>query len=171
MKELLIEFVQDPSQDNFLALRSAFIESEDYDPYSDEMDQIDSLIEDEKWDEAQEALGLAMRNLMLSPRAHLAMSFVAKKMGNEMAEKMEGFLASTCCQGIIETGDGTKESPYLVTRTSDEYDVLAYLQQEFAGQSLHESEGRTYDLVKCSDGTELWFDISDCYKKLKDQFG
>ena len=99
------------------------------------------------------------------------MSFVAKKMGNEMAEKLEGFLASAFCQGIIETGDGTKESPYLVTRTSDEYDVLAFLQLEFAGQSLLESEGRAFDLVKCNDGTEIWFDISDCYKKLKDQFG
>ena len=168
---MLIEFVQDPSSGNFLALRSALIGSEHYDPYSDEMDQIDLLIENEKWSDAQEALGLAMPNLMLSPRAHLAMSFVAKKMGNEMAEKLEGFLASAFCQGIIETGDGTKESPYLVTRTSDEYDVLAFLQLEFAGQSLLESEGRAFDLVKCNDGTEIWFDISDCYKKLKDQFG
>jgi len=170
MQELLLQFVQDPNAENFLALRNSLIESERYDPYSDEMTLVDSLIESEKWSEAQEALGTAMPNLILSPRAHLMMSFIAEKLDQEMAQKMEGFLASACCQGIVETGDGTKESPYLVTRTSDEYDVLSYLQKEFVEQSLVHVDEKSFDVVKCSDGTELWFDISVCFGKLKDKF-
>jgi len=171
MEELLLQFVQEPNAENFLALRKSLIESEHYDPYSDEMNSVDSLIEQQKWSEAREVLGAAMPNLILSPRAHLAMSFITGKLGEEMAQKMESFLASACCQGIVESGDGTQESPFLVTRTSDEYDVLAYLQKEFAGQSLVNGDEKTFDVVKCSDGTEYWFDISACYSKLKEKFG
>ena len=170
MRELLINFVQEPSQDNFLALRTAIIGSEQYSPYSNEMERIHSLIEEKKWSDAKEAFQTAMPNLMLSPRAHLAMSFVANRMGDEKTERFEGFLASACCQGVIESGGGTKDSPYLVTRTSDEHDVVEFLQKTFAGQSLLEADGRTYDLIKCTDGTEIWFDISDCYKKLMERF-
>ena len=171
MQELLFQFVQAPNQENFLSIRSALIEFDGYDPYSDEMNEVDSLIGSEKWDDAKEALNAAMPNLILSPRAHLAISFVAGKLGNETAQKVEGFLAVTCCQGIVDSGDGTQESPYLVTRTSDEHDVLKYLQKEFAGQALVEADGKTFDLVSCKDDTQIWFDISDCFAKLKDKFG
>ena len=80
-------------------------------------------------------------------------------------------VAATCCEGILATGDGTKEKPYLVTRTSDEYDILQYLDKQFGGQALVSDGDRNFDVMTCSDGTELWFDITDPFKKLEESLG
>ena len=129
------------------------------------------MLESEDWEAAKNALAEAMPNLILSPRAHLATSYVAGKLGDETGRKMEGIVAAACCEAIMSTGDGTVESPYVVTRTSDEHDVLQYIEKEFAGQSLVEKDGRAMDRMQCGDGTEIWFDISAPFSKLKEQFG
>jgi len=72
-------------------------------------------------------------------------------------------------QGILSTGDGTKQHPYVVTRTSDEYDVLQFLGKELESQSLLEEEDRQYDLLRCKDGSEMWFDVTDPLGRLGDQ--
>jgi leucyl aminopeptidase len=56
----------------------------------------------------------AMSNLLLSPRAHRLLSFLYAKEGNEEAAAMEFEIAETCIQGILATGEGSRENPFLV---------------------------------------------------------
>jgi len=71
-----------------------------------------------------------------------------------------------CIDGILSTGDGSKEKPYLVLRTSDEYDVLMAEGKEFRCQSLIHDGDRTLDRMDSADGSSLFFDISDAYRAL-----
>ena len=64
-------------------------------------------------------------------------------------------------QGLLTTGDGTRGNPYVVCHAADEHDVVAALGHEAAGQSLVEHEGRLCDVLVCSDGREVWFDVTD----------
>jgi len=171
MRELFLAFLQSPSRDTYLAVRSALISGPAYDPYARDILDVVELIEQERFIDADELLRAAMPNLLLSPRAHLCAAMIAEEAGDEERRRMEGAVAYACVQGILSTGDGTKQHPYVVTRTSDEYDVLQFLDKELGGQSLCEEGDRHYDLLRCKDGSEMWFDVTDPYGKLGDQLG
>jgi len=44
---------------------------------------------------------------------------------------------------------------------------LGYLQKQAASQSLQEEGEKSFDRITCTDGTELWFDITDGTHKLR----
>ena len=171
MKELFIRFVQSPNRESFLAVRTAVISSNFYDPYSKDFEEIDELVESGKFDEASEKIAAAMPNLLLSPRAHMISAFLAERSNDQQRTEMEDLISVACCEGILATGDGSKDNPYLVLRTSDEYDVIEYCQQKISGQALINDGEQHFDLMQLEDGTEMWFDVTDAFKKLEGTFG
>ena len=60
----------------------------------------------------------------------------------------------------FQSGGGTQARPYLVTHIADEYDLLAVLGKEAASQRQVNSEGGAFDVITCSDASELWFDVT-----------
>ncbi len=166
MNDLFAAFLESPNRQTYLAVRAAVVASERYDPYSREMDDVDAILDADKLDDARRLLSGAMPNLLLSPAAHLVLSFIAKNSGDGERAQMESFVAATCCRGILATGDGTKDSPYLVVRISDEYDLIQYLGKEFNDQAIIEDGDRHFDRIEFQDGSEIWFDITDAYNRI-----
>lgn len=162
-EKIFFELVRAPGRETYRKAWQALIESPAYDPYSEEIYDIVDLIEAERYDEAQEALRAAMPNLHLSPSAHLMMSRIARGRGEEQTSEIEMTIAAACAEGLKATGDGSREQPYLVARTTDEYDLLGYLEKEMAEQSLVHADERHFDLIKTADGAEIWFDITVPY--------
>ena len=66
---------------------------------------------------------------------------------------------------ILKTGDGTRMKPYVVSRVSDEYDILNYYQMEIYDQELIAENGKDFDKIIVKQGKwkapTVWFDISD----------
>ena len=85
-------------------------------------------------------------NLLLNPGAHIMLSHAYRALNNEKMADFEKQVASFLVSFILETGNGTKERPYLVLRTSDEYDVLEALGKERSKQELIEDHRRFLDL-------------------------
>ena len=85
--------------------------------------------------------------------------------------KAEREAAAKCVEGVLATGDGSADKPYLVTRVSDEYDLLRHLKKARTTQGLRHKDGKAFDVMSCTDGTEVWFDITAVFgslsKKLK----
>lgn len=171
MKEELIKFIQSPDRESFLAFRGKVIASDEYNPYSDEIDQASELMEANKLEEALALLRDSMKNLMLSPRAHQFLGFLHHKLGDDEAAQMELVVGKTCLDGLLSTGNGSREEPYVVLRTSDEYDVIEYFEKQFKQQSLVHEGDRHFDHIVCTDGSEYWFDITDAYDHLSKSFG
>lgn len=163
MQELFTAFLQTPTLDTFSAVRSHIVAHEKYDGYSRELDEMEEAYREKQFADVRKTFGEAMPNLLLSPGAHMLLSMAHHKEGDTQGADMEKFLCFCCLDGIQLTGDGTREKPYLVLRTSDEYDLLNSLGKSFAGQALvHDEEGgKSFDLMTCDDGSELWFDITD----------
>ncbi|MBF0227700.1 MAG: hypothetical protein HQK76_19810 [Desulfobacterales bacterium] len=158
---LFSKFIKSPNKESYFEVRSALITSNFYNPYSDELSEIDELIKDDKLIKAYKTLK-NIPNLLLSPNAHLTIAFIADKLNNKDESEMEIFIAKTCCDGILATGDGSMDNPYIVVRISDEYDILQYLNKHFASQQLlNLSENKHFDKITCEDNTEIWFDITD----------
>ena len=170
MNEQLAEFIMSPSRELYLELRDVVIASEFYAPYSDEFETAVRLFEEENFDDARETIQNGMPNLILSPRAHHLLSYLHFKAGDKKTAQFEFAFSEACLKGILATGDGSIEKPYLVTRTSDEYDVLEHLGKELTRQALAESEDRRLDVMTCRDGATLSFDITDAYDQLSQSF-
>ena len=171
MKEAFKNFIDAPSRESYLYVRALVISSEEYQPYSDEFEAVEKLYEQEKVTEALETLRSAMPNLLLSPQAHFLASFLHSKTGNEQFAKTEMMISAACTQGILSTGDGTADQPYIVMRTTDEYDILKQFDKELETQSLTQVDGKHIDHMRCTDNSEYWFDISDAYNHLSDSLG
>jgi hypothetical protein len=99
----------------------------------------------------------------LSPRLHYLAALAAEELGDAETAALERFTFQACLEGILSTGDGSPESPYLITYVSDEYDVAAALGLEPRSQSLVEQPGYLCDVVKCLDGEEVWFELTGCH--------
>jgi hypothetical protein len=171
MKDLFLEYLRKPDLEGYLAVRKFVVEHEDYRPYSSELEELDTIIDEERYQEVLDQLPNLLPNLMLSPRLHLMLAYTHRRLGNEEAANMESAVARACAEGILMTGSGTEKEPWLVTRTSDEYDVLMFIDRTMARQELIQRDGRTLDHLTFEDGKDAWFDVTDAFKVLNKQFG
>lgn len=163
MENDFFKFITEPSKENFLASRAVVVNHEDYNPYADDIHELQELLDKEMYKEAGE---FSTINLILSPRAHLYKRYAFEKLGQERDAEMEHILAVSIMEGIEMTGDGTLENPYIVTRIADERDLLMLLDEEFAGQALSHQNDKTYDIISTVSGKSIYFDITDCYARL-----
>ena len=170
VREQLNAFLQAPSAGGFLRLREAVIESSGYAPYARDLHQANALLKEGKLEEARDHLLSAMANYLLNPGAHQMLAYAHHELGDEQAARFEHAVAAAMMQGILSTGDGTAERPYLVLHTADEYDVLRHLDKRPQQQSLVEAAGKRLDRQQCDDGSEIWFDVTVQLAHLRQQF-
>jgi len=62
------------------------------------------------------------------------------------------------------TGQGGERRPFLVTRTSDEYDFLIYRKQSPLIQAQVERGARLLDRIETQSGEVFWFDITEIHE-------
>jgi hypothetical protein len=161
MQELFVAFLSTPTPESFRALRDVVVNSPNYDGYSQDLRDMERALDEKRFADVKNVFAQAQPNLLLSPSAHLLLSQALKEEGNAKASDLERFICFRCVDGITNTGDGTQARPYLVLRTSDEYDVLNAQGKRFASQHLVHEGGKSYDRMVCADGSEVWFDITD----------
>lgn len=161
MSDPFMDFLQEPSLESFMAVRKFVLEHPAYDPYSAELQELDALIDKEEYQQVLDRFPEVLPNLLLSPRLHLMMAYVRRQTGDAEGSEAESAMAHLCASSILKTGDGTREKPWAVLRTSDEYDVLLFIDKKMVRQALVQQDGRKLDRLECEDGTEVWFDVTD----------
>jgi hypothetical protein len=169
IRESFLSFIQNPSLETYEAVRRGVIESPAYAPYSGDLTKLEQLLEQKRHKEVIEAFCRSLPNLLLSPRAHLLTGIAFRELGQEPESKAEFGIMEFCLQGIRLTGDGTRERPFKVISTHDEYAVMLALEKKFTRQALSETQGKPCDVFTLEDGTELFFDIADCMAKLRER--
>ena len=164
LKDQFLEYLQEPNLENFVTLRNIVLSAKGFDPYSTELFGVPSMMESGNFEGAVRLIGENLwPNHFLSPDVHLKLGFAHHKMGNEKEAEMERMISVLLLQGIELTGDGTKENPYLVLRTSDEFDFLSTHELTFRGQALIKADGRKFDVISVEEQDDVWFDITEIY--------
>lgn len=166
-----VRFCTSPNREDFLALMKLVVESPVYDPYGDDLRQLQAMFESNQYQSLVKRAYELMPGWLLSPRLHLMIAMSYARLGDEKSAQCEGLIGRACAMGIQSTGDGSQASPYLVCAASDEYDLLIVLGKEMTSQRLvHADDGQKfYDVLSCQDGTEIWFDVSAPFAWLQRQ--
>jgi hypothetical protein len=164
MDQQFWEFVANTNKENFLHSMNRVCTNEDYDPYSDDLSQLEILMDEGKLEEAVAANNI---NLLLSPRAHMVKHIAYTQLGKKQEADAELLLAHKILECMAQTGDGTAENPYQVIRITDERDMLLYLEEESASQGLVVQGDKKMDLIRTLSGKELYFDISACFTRMQ----
>jgi hypothetical protein len=167
VRENYLEFLKGPSTEGFQRLRQQVAASDRYAPYSNELDILVAALGAGHPQSAIDLFWRSFPNLLLSPLAHLMMSqaYLDPKKENEAeGEKTMGRLI---LKSILATGKGTKKRPYAVMRVEDERDVLSVLKKQAGTQLLMKDKSRVFDLLQCSDGSEVYFDITMMYGRTR----
>jgi hypothetical protein len=166
LQGLFERFAADPSQEHFRALRAQMVDEPTYNPLAGDVEAAARLLADGDAARAWETLVPAMANHLLSPRAHLLLAAAAERLGEAEEARRRRDLAAACLRGILATGDGTAQRPYLVTRVSDEYDILDHVGARWTRQSLRRHGGRACEVFDLEGGGEVWFDITEAHSRM-----
>ncbi len=164
MTDDFFKFLSETTKENFLAVQQIVYSDESYNPYSEDLNILEEQLDN---DEFEEVVKYVSVNILLSPRAHFYKNYAYTKLGNEDGANAELILGQKILEAISLTGNGTIEMPYRITRMSDERDLLAYMDETFASQSLVAENNRFYDLITTQSGNRIYFDISTSYTKMQ----
>jgi hypothetical protein len=170
LQDLFERFAGDPSPEHFHRLREQMVAEPTYNPAADDMEVAGRLLADGEAERAREALVPVMTNYLLSPRAHLLLAVACERLGETEAALRRRALAEACLRALLASGDGSATRPYLVTRVSDEHDVLGHVGARWARQSLRRRDGRAFDVFDLEGGGEVWFDITEALSRMGDRF-
>lgn len=165
MTDDLIKFITETTKENFISIQNTVISNAEYHPYSDDLSTMENMLDTSKFEDVGDFYTV---NILLSPRAHLYKNYAYEKLNKENEANSELILAQKIMEGLSLTGDGSKQSPYLVTRISDEKDLLSYFQEQFANQKLINDNGRYFDCITCQSGKDIYFDITTPYLKMQE---
>jgi hypothetical protein len=158
--DLVGEFLERPSAGSFTALRTALLADLSYRFHSADDAELSRLIEAGDNSSAVAMLPGLLPNWMLSPGVHQMLSEAAEMIGDDAVAQSEQYFARAALSGLLQSGSGTEESPYLVTHVSDEFEVVSALEKDAGIQRQVRTESGVFDVITCRDGTELWFDVT-----------
>jgi len=165
MERCFTRFVESPTRENYLAVRRAVLQRSWLPLTAVDLAEMTRLLDSEAFDEVLRRIELLPPSKALSPRVHYLTAEAAQALGDERTGELERYLFVLCLRGILATGDGSQAAPYAVCHASDEHDVLTCLGLEIANQSLVERNRQQFDRVVCSDGREVWFDVTPVVRR------
>jgi hypothetical protein len=160
MQRRLMQFVESPTRETYLAVREAALAETPLPIAATDLATLADLLEAEAHDEVLARIDALPASKVLSPRVHYLAAEAAEALGDLETVELERFLFVVCLRGLLATGDGTRHAPYSVCHATDEHDLLETSGLAPARQQVVEHEGALCDVVTCTDGREVWFDVS-----------
>lgn len=167
MHRQLVALVEQPSKATFLAARDAVLCQSPLPLAAAQIAELDRLLDQGDFEALRDRLETLPASKVLSPRVHFLAAEVADALGNSDDMELERCLFVITLKGLLATGDGTRANPYIVCHASDEHDVLDALGREASQQSIVDNAGRLCDVIRCTDGREVWFDVTHAITKPK----
>lgn len=163
--EVLNRWIDDPSPQRTDQLRDAIQSHPSYSSHTEVTSTVVPLLERGAHQEARDAVLAVMPGTFLSPSAHTALSRAHTALGEDTAADRERAFTRASLISILNSGDGTRESPWSVLRITDEYDIVAAMGTRVTQQSVTQPDGRILDHLTTDDGQELWFELRNAGRR------
>lgn len=152
----------------FLALRASVFELPDFNALDNGgINTASDLLTAGRAEEAYELLKQQERLWILNPRYHQLMTLVFESLGMDKEQEQSARMFRGTLDALINTGNGSRENPYLITRPDDEVDILLLLGEEERETIPIEEGGRLFDKCRTKNNSFIYFDITDAIKTAK----
>jgi hypothetical protein len=169
INRLYAAYVREPTNDNFLNLRKAVVAHEDYQRQNLFAAEMLVLVEKRKYREAERLFDETMPNLLICPIAWSQLGSIARSEGNVPVAGVHENFGRMLGRSILDTGDGSRERPYLMTNFVDQTVIMGALGKHAAHQETIDCSDKLLKKVNCQDGTVLWFDVTECVRRVADE--
>ena len=160
MEREFIRFVEQPTANSYLAARDAMLKQEPATVTASDMRELGRLLDAAEFQQLLSQVECLPASAALSPRVHFFAAEAATAAGDCERAELERFLFVVCLQGILATGDGSSERPYVVCHVTDELDILEALEKQAVRQTIAQLEDAVYDIVDCQDESQIHFDVT-----------
>jgi hypothetical protein len=149
--DLLTAAQHNPAAADFLALRTAYADSDYYAPYSHNQDHLNALNAALPAGDFSGAID-AVRGLLdynyLDIEAHIAADYVYTQAGEPDKSHYHRTFAKGLIDAIMRSGDGRSyETAFIVISIPEEYLVLRLMGFKSVGQRLVQHEGHWFDVL------------------------
>jgi hypothetical protein len=161
MNEKLVNFLETPNAENYLAARSVLVDRGNSVRLVAEMQEAECLYRGRQFEALRQLVDDLLPSAALSPRLHYFSAEANRELGHGEEAELAEFMFDACLRGLLATGEGTPQAPYLVAMTSDQYDILRALGLTPYRQKLVERDGKRCDCILCETGEEIWFDVTE----------
>ncbi|MDX1945598.1 MAG: hypothetical protein SFU86_09320 [Pirellulaceae bacterium] len=165
MQRQFSRFVELPSRENYLAACRAVLRRAELPLVAIDLADLEQLLDAGEFQEVLDRIDSLPASKALSPRVHFFAAEAAEALGDLETGEVERFLFVLCLKGLLATGDGSQSAPYVVCHATDEHDVLEALAHEPAGQTLLADATQMLDMITCTDGRQVWFDVSAIFPR------
>lgn len=160
MKQMLQQFAEQPTRENYLAVLQRLREVGEPSVTPAEIAALSAQLAVANDSAALSAIQRLPKSAAFSPRVHYLAAEFCDRVGDQRRAELERFLFSACLTGLLATGDGTLARPYVVCQVSDERDILLALGEISAELKVLTRGQRTLDRHRCESGREICFDCS-----------
>lgn len=160
MQSALRAFVAQPSRENYLTARAELLATSSRSLEAAELDSLSLLADAGDVKGLSAALDHLPPIAALVPRVHYYAALAAEARGDDEDLELERMLLVICLRALLMTGDGSEDSPYVISAVTDEFDLLDELDLMPVSTSLIHRGDAPFDVVKCEDGTIVWFEAS-----------
>lgn len=170
MSRVLVDirkFFDSPTIGEFEKLQQQVLESNDYDPSATQLQQTEISLATQSPTHALQALSELSDDYLICPRFHYVEARIREILGEvaEMRESIERLRA--CIRAIVETGDGSQESPFKITFLTDADDVVLSMGERKRCQQPVLRNGKQLDVITAHSGVEFWFDVTKLAQRVE----
>jgi len=165
----LNEFVNHPRPEDYVAALDELTTGPEYAPYAGHIEELERLFENGDYQAALDYATAKSATLVLSPTAHLMARMAAETLGDGEREDAERNQADLLLDCVLQSGDGSRDKPFLVSLVHDEYAVLTALDIKQTVQGFVVHGNRWLDVLKSDDDSETAFDVTRVLRRYKRQ--
>jgi hypothetical protein len=158
-------FFETPTLVAYQNLQRLAFESPGYDPRVRQLLEIESQVAEASPAHSLNALSRLPAYLQICPRFHYVTARVREILGetDEMRASIQKL--RTCLQSIMESGEGTRRSPFCIAFLTDQDDVLMSVGEQKRYQQSATGAKCQFDVVTAHSGVEFWFDVTEISRK------
>lgn len=169
----------DPEVD-FTALRLAYTDTDDYDPYNFQLGELQqemyAALNAQDYETTLEVAKQILEINYVSTDTHLAALLAYEGLGDTDRADYHRYVLDGLIDSILASGDGkTPETAFVVIFVEEEYAILSVLDIESGGQTLVEDDGHSYDKFEgvdnnTNEAVTLYFNVDRIFDWFANSF-
>lgn len=153
-------FFQRPSVAKFNAIQQIVFTSTDYDPAAESVIEIEQQLRNTNPGQLLRKLQQLPCEFDICPRMHYVEARLRESLGEVDVMQQAIKRLQICLEMIAESGEGTRDCPFVVTFVTDMDDIVRSFGEKVRYQQPVLSRIGQCDVLTSHSGIEFWFDVS-----------